>query len=186
MKKLFLILVLLTSSFTVAFAKDKARVKVGPIQYKSINSNGNSSVAAAQQASFINISIGGQSGSQTISSGVLSVIIPMSEIPNLEKKYTLPLASIADDGENPSEAVVIFQVTKTKINGLKTKTIGISSNNDTEANGKFKVVKYNPDTKELSFSMNGKIKNYTSSKNNENKDLTKVLPIRANVTVTLP
>ena len=163
------------------FAKDKAKVKFGFVGFKSVASGDGNSVAAVEQADRINITLGGAKGT---TSGTLTVIIPSSIVDTLAKGTKLDVT--ATGNEDTSQAVIVFQGQKTKDNDLNTKTTGITSTNDTTANGKLTVVKYDSATKELKFKLNAKAGPWAKSTSKGNKDVSKPVPVRAAAVVTLP
>ena len=181
MKKIFCVLSVLLMCSAV-FAKDKAKVKFGFVAYRSVsNSEGGNSVAAVQLADRINITLGGAKGTV---SGTLTVILPTNAVELLEKGTKLDITSTANEDVN--QAVIVFQGQKTKINGLNTKTTGITSTDDTSATGTLTVVNYDSDTRELKFKLKAKASPWAKSTSNGNKDVSKAVPVRANVVVTLP
>ena len=163
------------------FAKDKAKVKFGFVGFKSVASGDGNSVAAVEQADRINITLGGAKGTV---SGTLTVILPTNAVELLEKGTKLDITSTANEDVN--QAVIVFQGQKTKINGLNTKTTGITSTDDTSATGTLTVVNYDSDTRELKFKLKAKASPWAKSTSNGNKDVSKAVPVRANVVVTLP
>ena len=164
------------------FAMDKAKVKFGFVSYRSIaNNSGGNSVAAVEQGDRINISLGGARGT---TSGVLTVLIPSSIVDSLKKGTKLNVT--ATGNEDANQAVIVFQGQRTKINGLNTRTTGITSTNDTTARGKLTVTKYDSVTKELRFRLNAKAAPWTRSTNDNQKEISKSVPVRASVVVTLP
>ena len=178
--KSFFVLLITVFLTQPSFAKDKGVAKVGPVTLKSVtNSEGGSSVAAANVGDQIQISLGGAVG---LSSGVFTIFLPASA--NFEKGAEFSLTSTGNDTEGT--AILNFLVQRTQIRGSSAVITGYATNNDSAGSGKLKVIAYDPDTKELKFNVTGKVAPYTRTVNLASKDITKPIPVTANIVVTLP
>lgn len=186
MKKIFYSLLALTLLVTPAFAKDKGVVKFSNIKFKSISGKSGSSVAATTIGDKIQITVGGTAGKKAISSGALTVFLDQDIIDSLEKGDTLDVSSTGDSVQDGT-ANVLFLGTKVKIAGFSTKTSGAATNNDSEADGTFKVIKYDSDSKVLKFSIKANISPWSKTNFDNSVDtVTKATKLIAVVEVTLP
>jgi len=170
------------AAMSPAMAADKAVVKVGSVQYKTTSSDGNSSIIAAEQANFVNITIGGSKG---FNSGTVTLLVPSSELANPTKGQEISIFGTGNDADN---SVLVFLVTK--IQGLSG-SVGFSSNNDTSITGDLKVVSYNSATKELKFTVKAKASPYSQvttkfGGSSTTKDISKSIAISISGVVTLP
>lgn len=182
--KLKILLALVFTSFLIqpAFAVDKGIAKVGPVTLKSVtNDEGGSSVAAANVGDQIQITLGGTLG---LSSGTFTIFLPADAV--FEKGSRFSLTSNANDSDIEATAVINFLVQKTQIKESSAVITGYATNNDSVGSGKLKVIAYDPDTKELKFNITGKVAPYTTTVNLASKDITKPIPVTANIVVTLP
>jgi hypothetical protein len=138
--KLKILFALLLTSFLIqpAFAADKGTAKIGPVSLKSVsNSEGATSIAATLIADTYQISLGGAVG---LSSGVVSVYLPSDTV--FTKGQEFDVTSSGD--EVTGSANLLFLVQKTQIKGRSAVITGYSTDNDSEATGKLKVVAYDP------------------------------------------
>jgi hypothetical protein len=180
--KLKILLALVFTSFLVqpAFAADKGIAKVGPVSLKSVNnSEGASSIAATLIGDSYQIALGGAVG---LSSGVVSVYLPSDTV--FTKGQEFDVTSSGD--EATGSANILFLVQKTQIKGSSAVITGYSTDNDSEATGKLKVVAYNPETKELKFTLSAKVAPYIRTVNLAAKTITQPIQVTANIVVTLP
>ena len=107
-------------------------------------------------------------------------------IDTLEKGDRLDVSATGDSVQDGT-ANVLFLGTKIKINGFNSSTTGAATNNDSEATGSFKVVKYDSETKELKFTINAKVSPWTqTNSDNSTEVVTKAAKLIAVVVVTLP
>jgi hypothetical protein len=181
MKKL-LVLVLLLLNLPV-LADNKATVKFGPIQYVSTTG-----AVANDLAEDVIITLGGNKGT---TSGTLAITLDSSEVAQLEKGLELGVASVGDDSEGDSSVSLTLLGTSIKIKGTSTTTTSYASNNDSTAEGKFKVVDYNPSTKVLKFTLSAKLNPYTLTTSKlgqagENKIVEKAMAVSVKAEITLP
>lgn len=188
MKKIISACLMLILTTVPCLAADKAAFQVGSVTLKSTSSGGNDSVAAATQGSFLNITIGGTKGT---SSGVLTLLIPSSEIANFAKGYTLDLTASGNNGESDNEGLVTFLVTKVKVNGFNSSTTSYVTTEDSVGTGTITIASYDAETKTLKFNLNGKVGPYTVSKGQlgqtpDTDTVDKPILVKATVIVTLP
>jgi hypothetical protein len=178
MKKFLYTLLALVLLSTPVFAADKAKIKVG-----GASGVAKEGVVAAQQGSFINISM---AGIGKRGSAAVTVLVPADFSP--EKGDTYELFSLIGQSasDNPG---------KLALGGFGTKVKGRTLFSYTEAensvtNGKLKVKSYNPDTKELKFQVSAKVSPFTLVKSglsgSKSKTSNKKMPIKVNAIVTLP
>jgi len=180
--KLKILLTLVLTSFLVqpAFAADKGTAKIGPVVLKSVNnSEGASSIAATLIGDTYQISLGGAVG---LSSGVVSIYLPSDTV--FTKGQEFDVTSTGD--EATGSANLLFLVQKTQIKGSSAVITGYSTDSDSQATGKLKVVAYNAETKELKFTLSGKVAPYIRTVNLAAKTITKPIQVTANIVVTLP
>ena len=186
MSKKFLAILLTTFLTLPAFAADKAKIKVGPAK-ASVKAGGQTgSLAAQSQGDFINILIGGVSKSGA--SATLNILLPADA--TLEQGTEIEVFSTIgeESADNPGEAAVSFTAVKSK----GTKVLTLSDAAETVTTGKIKVKAYDPETKELKFSIKAKAKpvnqNKVSLKNptGGNETVNKAVPIKGQVVITLP
>ena len=181
MKKL-LVLVLLLLNLPV-LADNKATVKFGPIQYVSTTG-----AVANDFAEDVIITLGGNKGTTF---GTLEITLDSSEVAQLKKGFELGVASVGDDSEGDSSVSLTLLGASIKIKGTSTTTTGYASNNDSTAEGKFKVVDYNPSTKVLKFTLSAKLNPYTLTTSKlgqvgENKIIQKAMAVSVKAEITLP
>lgn len=186
MKRFFVLLLSLFFLAMPSMAANRAVVGLGVVKFKS--TSGGESVVAANIADQIQITIGGSKGT---SSGTLTVFLPQALVASLEKGTKLDVTSTGD--ESDAEAVnIVFLGTKISINGTNSTTTGVASNNDSQATGQFNVVQYDPETKELKFSLNAKVAPWTQQVTKgiggspTTKEVSKPIKVNAQVVVTLP
>jgi hypothetical protein len=180
--KLKILFALLLTGFLIqpAFAADKGTVKVGPVSLKSvISSEGGTTIAATLIADTYQISLGGAVG---LSSGVVSVYLPSDTV--FTKGQEFDVTSTGD--EVTGSANLLFLVQRTQIKGSSAVITGYSTDSDSEATGKLKVVAYNPETKELKFTLSAKVAPYVRTVNLASKTITQPIQVTANIVVTLP
>lgn len=186
MKKIFYSLLALTLFTSPVLAKDKGVVKFGSIKFNSVSGKSGASILATTVGDKVQITIGGTSGTRTISAGTFTVFLDSDLIDTLEKGDTLDVSATGDSVQDGT-ANVLFLGTKIKINGFSSSTTGAATNNDSEATGTFKVVKYDPDTKVLNFTINAKVSPWTqTNSDNSTKVVTKAAKLIAVAVVTLP
>lgn len=186
MKKIFYSLLALVLLGSPVLAKDMGVVKFSDIQFKSVSGKSGASILAATIGDKVQITVGGTSGTRTISAGTFTLFLDSDLIDSLEKGDTLDVSSTGDTIQDGT-ANVLFLGTKIKIAGFSSSTTGAATNNDSEANGTFKVIKYNSDTKVLKFSVNANISPWTKTNtNNSTEVVTKAAKLTAVVEVTLP
>lgn len=186
MKKIFYSLLALILLASPVIAKDKGIVKFSNIKFKSVSGKSGASILATTIGDKIQITVGGTAGTKNISAGTFTVFLDADQIDDLEKGDTLEVSSTGDSVQDGT-ANVLFLGTKVKIAGFSTKTTGAATNNDSEADGSFKVVKYNSETKELKFTINAKVSPWTqTNSNNSTEVVTKAAKLIAAVVVTLP
>ena len=163
-----------------AFAVDKGIAKVGPVSLKSVsNSEGASSIAATLIGDTYQITLSGAVG---LSSGVVSVYLPFDTI--FTKGQEFDVTSSGD--EATGSANILFLVQKTQIKGSSAVITGYSTDNDSEATGKLKIVAYNTETKELKFTLSAKVAPYIRTVNLAAKTITQPIQVTANIVITLP
>jgi hypothetical protein len=180
--KLKILFALLLTSFLIqpAFAADKGTAKVGPVSLKSVsNSEGASSIAAALIGNTYQISLGGLVG---LSSGVVTIYLPSDTV--FEKGQEFDVTSTGD--EVTGSANLLFLVQRTQIKGSSAVITGYATTSDSQATGKLKVVAYNPETKELKFTLSAKVAPYIRTVNLAAKTITQPIQVTANIVVTLP
>lgn len=136
-------------------ADNKATVKFGPVQFVA----GSGAVANYSGENLV-ITLGGNKGT---TSGSVAIILEPSEVDQLEKGLNLGVASVDDDADGDSAVMLTLLGSVVKVRGTSATTTSYSSNNDSTAEGKFKVVGYNPDTKVLKFTLSAKLNPYTLS-----------------------
>lgn len=186
MKKIFYSLLALTLTLSPVLAKDKGVVKFSNIKFKSISGKTGSSIAATTVGDKVQITIGGTAGTKSVSSGTLTVHLDQSSIDEFDKGTQLDVSSTGDSVQDGT-AYVLFLGTKIKISGFSSSTTGAATNNDSEADGSFKVIKYNPDTKELKFAINAKVSPWTRTNSDNSQDeVSKAAKLNVVATVTLP
>ena len=101
------------------------------------------------------------------------------------------MASVGDDSEGDSSVSLTLLGTSIKIKGTSTTTTSYASNNDSTAQGKFKVVDYNPSTKVLKFTLSAKLNPYTLTTTKvgqaaENRVVEKAMAVSVKAEITLP
>ncbi len=188
MKKIISACLMLILTTVPCLAADKAAFQVGSVTLKSTSSGGNDSVAAVNQGSLLVITIGGTKGA---SAGVLSILIPSSEIANFTKGYKLDLTGSGNDGESDNEGLVTFLVTKIKVNGFNSSTTSYATSDDSVGTGSITIASYDAETKTLKFNLNGKINPYIVSQGQvgetpDTNTVNKPITVKATVIVTLP
>ena len=180
--KLKILFTLMLTSFLIqpAFAADKGTAKVGPVSLKSVsNSEGAGSIAATLVADTYLISLGGAVG---LSSGVVLVYLPSDTV--FTKGQELDITSSGDEVTGSANVLFLFQ--KTQIKGTSAVITGYSTNSDSQATGKLKIVAYNPETKELKFTLSAKVAPYIRTVNLASKTITQPIQVTANIVITLP
>jgi hypothetical protein len=180
--KLKILLTMMLANFLIqpAFAADKGTAKVGPVSLKSVSNNGGaSSIAATLVVDTYLISLGGAIG---LSSGVVSVYLPSETV--FIKGQQFDVTSSGD--KVTGSANLLFLVQKTQIKGTSAVITGYSTNSDSQATGKLKIVAYNPETKELKFTLSAKVAPYIRTINSASKTITQPIQVAANIVVTLP
>lgn len=171
----FMALLLLSAP---AFAADKAKLKVGGA--KGVAKEG---IAVAQQGSFINISMigAGKKGGATV-----TILVPSNFSPQKGEKYELFSLIGQKASDNPGKLALTGSGTKVKgRNGLTYTTA-----EDSIATGNLTVKSFNPDTKELKFTINAKMSPFTIAKaglsGTKIKTSNKNMPVKVQAIVTLP
>ena len=178
--KVFLLLLFVSFLVQPAFAADKGTAKIGPVSLKSVsNSEGATSIAATLIGDTYQISLGGAVG---LSSGVVSIYLPSDTV--FTKGQEFDVTSTGD--EVTGSANLLFLVQRTQIKGSSAVITGYATTSDSQATGKLKVVAYNPETKELKFTLSAKVAPYVRTVNLVSKTITKPIQVAANVVVTLP
>jgi hypothetical protein len=184
MKKLLCLLSILFLTVSAAQA-NSARVKYGPVQYPS-----KQGAVVSLVGSNVQVTLGGntKNGSNV---GIFTISIPASQLGELSKGKRFDVISTGD-GSQADAVSILFLGTKINVNGRNTTITGISSTNDTTANGNFRVVNYNQNTKQLRFNLVARAKPYSRQVTKgiggspQTKVINKNLPVKVQGTVTLP
>ncbi|MFM7458069.1 MAG: hypothetical protein ACKO3R_05360 [bacterium] len=180
--KLKILFAVVITSFLIqpTFAVDKGIAKVGPVSLKSVsNDEGASSIAATLVADTYQITLRGAVG---LSSGVVSIYLPADTVFSKGQEFDVT----SSGNEVTDSANILFLVQKTQIKGSSAVITGYSTDNDSEATGKLKVIAYNSETKELKFTLSAKVAPYIRTVNLAAKTITQPIQVTANVVVTLP